>query len=124
MQVKQLGTIVFDHNYIHINEDSAPATVMSETSMSMAGTHIVFEAEIFTPYITLDSQQDSWITDIQKAQLETMWGQLGSTWTLTYDDDSTETVRMAREKQISFTPLFEGGCEYFRVVIPLAKMLP
>ena len=37
------------------------------------------------------------------------------------DDDTTVTVRMAREKAILFTPLFEGSCE-FKAVIPLAKV--
>lgn len=121
--VKQLGTVTFDLNYMFIEEDSEPENVLSEVAMSVAGTHIVYEAEILTPYITLSSQNDSWITDLQKDTLEAMWANLGATYTLTYDDDTTDTVRFAREKKLIFSPLTEGYCEYFRVSIPLAKVL-
>lgn len=122
MRVKQLGTVIFEKNNIFVNESDKPDNVMAETRMSVAGTHIVYEAQIFTPYITLNSKQYSWITAEQKLILENMWYNLGTTYTLTYENDSTDTVRMAREKKLIFTPRHEGSCDFYTVTIPLAKV--
>lgn len=120
---KQLGAVIFGENYMHIDEEFAQGDILSEMIMSAGGTHIVFENEIGTPYITLDSQGDSWITEANKNALQAMWSDLNTaSYTLTYDNSTTVTVRMAREKELSFTPLYEGGCDYYRAIIPLAKV--
>ncbi len=121
-RAKQLGAVVFDKNTLFIQEEYSDESVMCESVMSAGGTHIVFEAEIFTPYITLDSHQHGWISEEQREDLTAMRKQLGATFTLTYDDDSTDLVRIAREKKMVFTPLSEGSA-YFTAIIPLAKML-
>jgi len=120
-RAKQLGTVIFGFNTLFIQEEMDPSSIMGETVMSAKGTHIVYEAEIFTPYITLDSKQYGWITEAQRAALITMWEQIGATFTLIYDDASTDTVRMAKEDKMSFTPLSEGSKKY-TVIIPLAKV--
>lgn len=119
-RAKQLGDIVFDKNALFIQEEMVNASVMSEVGMSAQGTHIVYEAEIHTPYITLDSKEHGWVTEEQCDALVEMRTGLGEIFTLTYDDDTTEEVRMANEKQLVFTPLFEGSCD-FLAIIPLAK---
>lgn len=121
LRAKQLGTVIFGLNTLFIQEEMSDDSVMAETVMSAKGTHIVFQAEIFTPYITLDSKQFGWVLEAQRLELVAMRKQLGTTFTLTYDDDETEEVRFAREKKMIFTPLFEGSKKY-TVVIPLAKV--
>ena len=120
LRAKSLDSVTFTENTLFIQEEFQNAKVMGKMRMSAAGTHIVYQATINTPYITLDSKEYGWVDDTQKEALEAMWETLGATYTLTYDDDTTETVRMATEKNIVFEPLFEGACKY-RAVIPLAK---
>jgi len=120
LRATSLGSVTFGVNTLFIQEQFSNAEVMGETSMSAAGTHIVYVADIATPYITLDSKQYGIITEAQKVALEAMWVDPTTTRTLTYDNATTDTVRMAVEKDIIFTPLFEGSCEY-TAIIPLAK---
>lgn len=120
-RAKQLGTVTFDMNSFFIEEEFEPDNVLSETFMSAAGTHIVYEAPIHTPYITLTSGEYGRVTEAQRDAIMTMYASIGTTYTLTYKDDSTVTVRFAREKKPSFTPLFEGSTK-FKAVIPLAKI--
>ena len=122
LRAKSLGAVTFDTNTLFIQEQYNSNSVMGEMIMSADGTHISYEASISTPYITLDSKQHGIITELQREALITMWNTLDTTYTLTYDDDTTDEVRMAREKKIIFTPLFEGSCE-FRAIIPLAKVV-
>ena len=121
-RARKLGNVEFTLNSLFIREQMQPDSKISEMQMSAAGTHIVYMADIATPYITLDSMQYGWIDDTQREELLSMWAAQDDTVTyvLTYDDNSTEIVRMAVEKEIVFTPLFEGACIY-TAVIPLAK---
>jgi len=122
LRAKQLGTVVFENpNTLFIQEQFSSNDVEGKVYMSASGSHIVYEAAISTPYITLDSKQYGIVTEAQRATLETMWATLDTTYTLTYDDATSDTVRMAKEKQLVFTPLWEGSVE-FRAIIPLAKV--
>ncbi len=121
LRAKQLGAVIFAENTLFIDEEFADDSTMGEAVMSAVGTHIVYEANVYTPYITLDSKQYGWISEAQRAALIAMQIQLNTTFTLTYDDDTTETVRFAREKKMIFTPLYEG-CTRYTAVIPLAKV--
>lgn len=122
LRAKQLGTVIFNNpNTLFIQEQFNNGGVLGKMAMSASGTHIVNESAIYTPYITLDSKDYGIVTEAQRDTLMTMWETLDTTYTLTYDDDTTETVRMAREKKIVFTPLWEGACE-FKAIIPLAKV--
>ena len=121
LRAKQLGAVTFSHNTLFIQEEFKNDSVLGVTVMSAAGTHIVYEAPIHTPYITLDSKQYGYVTEAQRVELVTMRNQLNSTFTLTYNDNSTELVRIAKEKQMVFTPIYEGAKKY-TVVIPLAKV--
>ena len=120
-RAKQLGSVVFSLNTLFIQEEFTDGSVMGESLMSAGGTHIVYEAAINTPYITLDSKKHGWITEAQRVELVAMWNQLDTNFTLTYNDSTTDTVRMAREKKIVFIPLYEGSKKY-TAVIPLAKV--
>jgi len=121
IRATSLGAVTFDTNTLFIQEQYNSNNVMGEVAMSSAGTHIAYEATIHTPYITLDSKEHGIITEAQRAALETMWATLDTTYTLTYDDTTTQEVRMTHEKQLVFTPLFEGSCQ-FRAIIPLAAV--
>lgn len=121
LRAKELNGIVFTNNALFIQEEFEDDSIVSEMFMSGAMTHIVYEAEILTPYITLTSKEYGWVDDTQRLALIAMWRTLDTTFTLTYDDDSTVSVRMAREKKLVFTPTHEGSCLYM-VVIPLAKV--
>ncbi len=120
-RAKQLGSVVFENNTLFIQEEFNNDSVMGEMVMSAAGSHIVYEAEISTPYITLDSKEHGWLSEAQCDILIGMRQQLETTFTLTYDDATTDEVRIAKEKKMVFTPLFEGSCDYV-AVIPLAKV--
>ena len=122
LRAKQLGAVVFNNpNTLFIQEQYANDDILGKVYMSAASTHIVYESTIETPYITLDSKQYGIITEAQRSALETMWEALDTTYTLTYDNSATETVRMAHEKKMIFTELWEGACS-FRVILPLAKV--
>ena len=121
LRAKQLGTVVFSRNTLFIQEEFNDDSTMGEVFMSAKGTHISYVAEIYTPYITLDSKQYGLVTEAQRVELVAMRKQLGTTFTLTYNDDSTELVRFAIEKKMIFTPIFEGAKKY-TVIIPLAKI--
>ena len=120
LRAKQLGSVIFGTNTLFIQEEFTDDTSQGSMIMSAAGTHIVYESEIHTPYITLDSKQNGIITDEQRVALVAMRKQLDTTFVLTYDDDTTETVRFAKEKKMVFTPRWEG-CTQYTAVIPLAK---
>jgi len=121
LRAKQLGAVVFGLNTLFIQEEFSDDSVSASASLSAAGTHIVYESPINTPYITLDSKQYGWIDESQRAELVSMRGQSGATFVLTYDDLTTETVRFAKEKKMIFTPLYEGSKKY-TAIIPLAKI--
>jgi len=120
-RAKQLGSVTFDMNTLFIREEMENSKVLAEMHMTAAGSHVVYETQIVTPYITLDSKRYGWINDEQREAILEMWETPGATYTLTYDDDTTVEVRPAREKKLSITPLYEGAC-YYTAVIPLAKV--
>jgi hypothetical protein len=120
-RVKQLDTIIFIHNSMFIDEEETPATVTATSALSVAGSHIVNENTIKTPYITLNSKSYSWVDETQRLALIALWGNSIS-FNITYTDNSTELVRFAREKSLNFTPIYEGADKY-RAVIPLAKII-
>jgi len=119
-RAKQLGTVTFNQNTLFIQEEFANDNVRGAMRMSAAGTHIIWGATIYTPYITLDSHEMGWLSEADKDAIIQMWRDFSTTQTLTYDDDSTDTVRMAVEKDLVFTPLYEGACIY-KAIIPTAK---
>lgn len=122
LKVKQIGTVTFDQGYADLLEELSDDTIIGETVMSAAGTHISYVAEIVTPYITVDSGGHAWITDAQRIELISMRRQLESTFTITYSDDSTDTVRFAHEKKMEFSEVSKG-IEVFSALIPLAKVI-
>lgn len=121
MRVKRLGNVMFEMNPLFVKEDDAPDDLIGMMRMAADGSHVVFAQKIITPYITLESRENGWLDDTQRLALLAMREQLGNTWELEYVDGSTETVRIAMEKQMSFTPLWEG-CDHYTAVIPLAKI--
>ena len=56
-RAKQLGDVVFSMNSLFIQEEESDNDVFGEVVMSAAGTHIVFQSTINTPYITLEYKQ-------------------------------------------------------------------
>ncbi len=111
-RAKKIGTETFAYP-LWVAEFEKPADVMSEMRMSASGKHIVYAKRIQTPYITLVSKEYGWLTEANVAALKAQFEVIdGTTYTLTYDDDTTETVRYAHEKGIEFTPLYEGACWY------------
>jgi len=121
-RVKALGPVTFELNSMFVKEETeGHGMVLAETHLSGAGSHVVYETVITTPYITLYSGQNGWITDAQREAIMQLWDTPGATTTITYKDGTVEDVRFAREKRIEFTPLFEGS-DHFTGTIPLAKI--
>lgn len=117
----QIGAIEFLYA-MWVNEYENPNTVMGEMVMSADGSHVAYQAPIKTPYITLTSRENGWLSEANVDALKASYDQLDTTFTLTYGDLSTETIRFAHEKGISFTPIHEGSC-YFYATINLAKVI-
>lgn len=105
-----------------VKELKNPNTMMGDMEMSVAGTHIVYQAQIHTPYITLESRESGWLNETNMTELIALYNQLDTTFTLTYSDASTDTVRFAHEKGIIFKPTHEGSCYYY-ATINLAKVV-
>ncbi len=106
-----IDAVTFDYK-LYVSELNAPDNILSEVNISESGMHIVWQSEIQTPYITLVSKEHGWIYQDTKDALLAQYAQLGTTFLLTYDDASTDTVRFAHEKGIVFIPLYEGACIY------------
>ena len=118
-----LGGIVFDYR-LHYKEINSPEDIDAEVATSESGIHLVWEREIQTPYITLESLSNGWIRQNTKDALMAIRSQIGATFTLVFDDSSTETVRFAHERNngIIFTP-HHDGCTDYNVQIFLAKVI-
>ena len=122
IRAKSLGGVTFDYP-LHIFELDNPENILTEQMISATGEHIVWNKEILTPYITLNSKEEGWVHQLNKDSLFCMYSLLETTFTLTYTDDTTETVRIAHEKDFNFDPLYEGS-EWYSVTLSLAKVLP
>lgn len=120
-RAKQLGSVIFGYNTLFIQEEFSPNGFIGESRKSAAGTDIVNAAADNTPYVTLESRDHGVIDETQKDAIIAMWRDFTTTQTLTYDDSSTDEVRLTVESPPEFTPLFEGACKY-TAVIPLAKV--
>ncbi len=120
-RAESIDATLFEHK-MYVKENDAPDTILSEVNMSESGMHIVWQSEIQTPYITLESRKQGWIDQETKDALLVQYALLGNTFTLTYDDNSTDDIRFAHEKGIVFTPLFEGSNRY-TVVLHLAVVI-
>jgi len=116
-----LGGITFDYK-MYYKELDEPNNIQSEIELSESGVHLIWQSEILTPYITLESKTHGWLTQSTKDALFALYGQFESIYTLVFDDGSTEDVRFAHERGISFTPVVEG-CDTFTAQINLAKVI-
>ncbi len=121
LRASSLGAVDFDMNTLFIKEQFTPNTVMGESVKSAAGTDIVYSATDYTPAITLESKENGWVTETQRAALVAMWEVINTTYLLTYDNATTDTVRFRHEAPPVFIPTIEG-CDKFTVIIPLAKV--
>ncbi len=116
-----LGGVVFDYK-LYVLQLDAPEDILSEVAITEAGVHAVWQNKVLTPYITLSSKQHGWLSQSVKDSIIALYEQLDTTFTLEYDDGSTDEVRFAHENGISFTPLNEG-CNVFLGQINLAKVV-
>ncbi len=121
LRASKIGAVEFSTNTLFIREQFVPNTVMGESVKSAVGTDIVYSAIDYTPAITLDSKENGLITEAQRVSLITMWEATNTTYTLTYDNATTETVRFRHEAPPVFTEIWEGACQYL-ATIPLAKV--
>ncbi len=112
LRAKQLGNVVFEHNTLFIKEQFESDGVVGAEYTTAAGTRVYYGANIYTPHVTLDGQSYGWVEDDQRAELIAMWGNVGQSYTLTYNDNSTATVYMRPDSKPVFTPLYEGACKY------------
>lgn len=116
-----IGATSFTYK-LYVSELDAPNNIQSEVSLSESGVHIIWQSEVLTPYITLVSKEHGWLTQTDKDAILVMYNLFESTFTLTYDDASTDAVRFAHERGIVFTPIIEGSDKY-TVQINLAKVM-
>jgi len=117
MKAKQLGVVVFEYPQEVMRE----CGVKGEKRVSVAGTKIVYESLMLSPDITLASATDDWLSLNNIHDLSTMCGQINTTFTLIYEDDSTEEVVFDHSKAISFKEIKEGSC-FFHGNVSLIKI--
>jgi len=116
-----IGAVTFEHK-LHVIELNKPNDVNAEVAITEAQMHVIWQAEMLTPYITLTSMQYGWLTQANKDTLRDQYSMLDTTFTLSYDDGTSDQVRFAQELGMSFTPLSEG-CNIYTGEINLAKVL-
>jgi hypothetical protein len=121
-RAKQLGSVVFTRNTLFIKEEFEPSNWMEERVISADGTDIVYVAEHKTPNITLLSEQYGALDEAQRSAIIAMYNDVDNNVLLTYDDGSTDQVRIRRDTPPVFTPMFEGACTY-TATISLARVL-
>ena len=115
-----LGGVTFDYPLFVKEYDSPTYDKMATMRMSAARTHIVYVADVVTPYITLESRDDGWMSQPVVDALKALISNIGAEYQLVYDDGTSDTVRVAHEARIQFTPLFDCSLEYTST-ITLAK---
>ena len=116
-----IGGTTFKYK-LYVAELDAPNNIQSEVNISESGVHIIWQSEIQTPYITLLSKEHGWIEQDIKDAILAMYAQYESIFTVTYDDATTDEVRFAHERGISFTPHTEG-CDIYTAQINLAVVI-
>lgn len=117
MKAKQLGAVTFEYPQEVLRECS----VKGEKVRSASGTNIIFESILYTPDITLSSAEDDWLSLQNVEDLSVMCEQIDTTFTLTYEDDTTEEVMFDHSKSVSFSEIQTGVCFYYGN-IPLVKV--
>ena len=115
-----LDSVIFDHP-LYVKEYETPDNFMAENRRSSAGTDIAYVARIHTPAITLISKKSGWLDVTTVDALRIIFNSIGVVHTLTYEDGTTEQVRVAHERKPVYTELFECS-ENFLVTLPLAKI--
>lgn len=118
--VKSLGSLIFRYKLFVMQHDS-PDTYLEETRLTGAGTTVAFVTTLANPLITLESRGNGWLTDTEKDSLQSMYDVVGAEYTLTYDDDTTDTVVFAYSEDFKFTPVVEG-CNEYTATITLRKV--
>ena len=112
-RVTRLDTIQFHlQNPLFVLEEESPTDILSSMTLSASGDHIVYEKRIRTPYITLETRANGWLSETQVRDLIALSRNAGAEYEIEYDDNTTQKVRIANEKRLSFQPLFEGSCDY------------
>ena len=117
MMVKKIGDIVLDNKMWVLEEDTS-TKVDAKASRTIGGGLVVYELQNrgSAQFVTLDSKNNGWQSEATRdAIIAIADGSLGSTTTITYDDDSVEEVRFAHETRggaVQFKPIFEGSSWY------------
>ena len=120
-RVISIGSTTLNRS-LYVEELDKPNNIQSEVNMSESGIHLVWQMEIQTPYITLVSKQSGWLDQETKDALMAQYALLETSFVLTYSDLSTDNVRFAHERGISFDAVIEGS-EPYSVKINLAKVI-
>jgi len=120
-KVKQVESIVLQYP-MWLDEFYTPKNMIGENRMSAAGVAVMYEASIKTPTRTLLSRESGWLSEDNITDLKTLWSVVGNTFSIIYDDDSTDVVAFDRSRALSFTEVSEGMCEY-TAVIPMMKVI-
>ncbi len=117
MKAVQLGNVVFEYP----QEVLRACSVMSEKFKSAAGTSIVYEAKDYNPEMTISSAPDDWLSLENITELQAMCEEMGQSYTLRYEDGSSEEVRFDHTRQMTFSEILLGTCFYYGS-IPLEKI--
>lgn len=119
-----LGTVTFDRKLYYANEYESTG-VSASSQRTIDGGVIVWEQANLDSVkdIILDSGTNYPISETNLQEVIALAdGSLGQSYTLTFEDLSTETVRFKHEANpVEAEPLWEGACDFF-VTIKLAKV--
>jgi len=114
-RVIRLDTIEF-YPPLFVLEEESPTDIQSSMTVSASGTHIVYVKQIVTPYITLETRESGWLSEAQVIGLIELSRDLAAEYEIEYTDNTTQKVRIANEKRMTFSPLFEGSCDYTGII--------
>lgn len=119
-----LGTVTFDRKLYYANEYESTG-VSASSQRTIDGGVIVWEQANLDSVkdIILDSGTNYPISETNLQEIIALAdGSLGQSYTLTFADLTTETVRFKHEANpVEAEPLWEGACDFF-VTIKLAKV--
>jgi hypothetical protein len=115
-RVKQISgggyTVDFNMNTMYIEQEFMPNTFMADVVKSAAGTDIVYYAEDHSPEITLDSRQYSIVDDNGREAIIEMYNAPDLTYSITYNDNTTQSVMFRLDKPPDFAKYSLDDCLY------------
>ncbi len=113
--------MTFEPNALFIKEEMESDALIATNQKSATGTNILFVTVNNNQNMTLQSMQYSYVTDDQRQAINTMYEDIGNTYTVDSLDSGSDEVAFKYDEAPIFTETFEGSC-LFTATIYLYKI--